>query len=101
SLVEPSAKIDEKYQSHVFSLKSGKTVNGMILEETPERIKVTENPLAKTPPVTIDRAEIEERTKSATSIMPKGLLDKLTSEEILDLIAYISARGDAKASVFQ
>ena len=101
SLLEPSAKIDEKYQSHIFLMKSGKTVSGMILEETPQRIKVTENPLAKAAPVTLDRSEIEERTKSATSIMPKGLLDKLTSEEILDLIAYIAARGDAKAAVFQ
>ena len=28
--------------------------------------------------------------------MPKGLLDKLTREEILDLVAYVAARGDAK-----
>ncbi len=33
--------------------------------------------------------------------MPKGLLDKLTREEILDLIAYIAARGDAKSPLFQ
>jgi hypothetical protein len=26
--------------------------------------------------------------------MPKGLLDKLSREEILDLIAYVMARGD-------
>ena len=32
--------------------------------------------------------------------MPKGLLDKLTSEEILDLIAYIAARGDSRATFF-
>jgi putative heme-binding domain-containing protein len=101
SLLEPSAKIDEKYQTHVFSTKSGKVVTGMILEETPERIKVIENPLAKTAPVFLDRAEIDERSKSPASIMPKGLLDKLTSEEILDLIAYIAARGDAKAPLFQ
>jgi hypothetical protein len=73
----------------------------MILEETPARIKVIENPLLKTVPVALDRAEIEERSKSPNSIMPKGLLDKLTREEILDLIAYIAARGDAKAPVFQ
>ena len=51
SLLEPSAKIDEKYQTHVFTTKAGKVVTGMILEETPERIKVIENPLAKTEPV--------------------------------------------------
>ena len=33
--------------------------------------------------------------------MPKGLLDKLTREEILDLVAYIVARGDPKHKLFQ
>ena len=97
SLLEPSARIDEKYQTHVFSTKSGNVVTGMILEETPQRIKVVENPLARTTPVFLDRSDIEDRSRSQTSIMPKGLLDKLTREEILDLIAYIAARGDARA----
>jgi len=101
SLLEPSAKIDEKYSTHVFATKSGKSVTGMILEENAERIKLIENPLAKTAPVLLDRADIEEHSKSPTSIMPKGLLDKLTKEEILDLIAYIAARGDARAPLFQ
>jgi putative heme-binding domain-containing protein len=100
SLVEPSAKIDEKYQTHIFITRSGRGVTGMILEETPQRIKVIENPLAKTAPVLLERADIEERSKSPTSIMPKGVLDKLTKEEILDLIAYIAAKGDAKAPLF-
>jgi hypothetical protein len=33
--------------------------------------------------------------------MPKGLLDKLTREEILDLLAYIVARGDPHHRLFQ
>ena len=35
------------------------------------------------------------------SIMPKGLLDKLTREEIVDLVAYVASRGDERAKVFQ
>ncbi len=100
SLIEPSAKVEEKYQTHIFTTKAGTVVTGMILEENPRQIKVIENPLAKTVPVILDRAEIEERSKSPSSIMPKGLLDKLTREEILDLIAYIAARGDSRAAVF-
>jgi hypothetical protein len=46
-------------------------------------------------------AEIAERTKSPTSIMPKGLLDKLTREEILDLVAYVVAGGNAQHPAFQ
>ena len=33
--------------------------------------------------------------------MPKGLLDKLTREEVLDLLAYVVSRGDAKNKMFQ
>ena len=33
--------------------------------------------------------------------MPKGLLDKLTREEILDLLAYIAAGGDPEHAVFK
>jgi hypothetical protein len=51
--------------------------------------------------VTINKADIEEKKVLPTSLMPKGLLDKLTREEILDLLAYIWAKGDPKNPVFQ
>ncbi len=100
-VLEPSFRIDDKYRTFVFELNSGKSVTGMILEETPTTVKVIENPLAKTQPVVLKKTDVAERTKSPTSIMPKGLLDKLTREEILDLVAYIAARGDPKHKLFQ
>jgi hypothetical protein len=33
--------------------------------------------------------------------MPKGLLDKLTRDEVLDLMAYIVAKGDRKHPAFK
>ena len=45
--------------------------------------------------------EIAQRTKSTTSIMPKGLLDKLSRDEILDLIAYVIARGNEHDKLFE
>jgi putative heme-binding domain-containing protein len=100
-VLDPSAKINEKFQTWIFQTESGQVVTGLVVEETPEVVKIIENPLAKNEPVVLRVAEIEERQKSPTSIMPKGLLDKLTREEILDLMAYISARGDRNAAVFQ
>jgi putative heme-binding domain-containing protein len=100
-ILEPSFRINEKYQTYIFELKSGKTLTGLILQETPEEVKVIENPLAKAQPVVLKKSEIEERVKSPTSIMPKGLLDKLNREEILDLVAYIAARGDPRHKLFQ
>jgi putative heme-binding domain-containing protein len=101
SVVTPSEKIDEKFQSYVFELNSGKVVTGMILEETPDTVEVIENPLLKTQPLVIPTRSIESRQKSSKSIMPEGLISKLTREEILDLIAYVFARGDEKNELFQ
>ena len=32
--------------------------------------------------------------------MPKGLLDKLTRDEVLDLVAYVTARGEESSALF-
>ena len=100
SVLEPSKEIAEKFNSYTFILDSGKIVTGMIVEENASQVKVLVDPLAKGEPAIIQKSEIEERKKSTTSIMPQGLLNKLTREEILDLIAYIYAGGDKNHALF-
>lgn len=101
SLLDPSNKIDEKYQTYQILTEDGQALTGMILKETADSIELIENPLAKADPVVISKDEIMERKKSPVSIMPKGLLDKLTREEILDLMAFLVARGNEKHELFQ
>jgi putative heme-binding domain-containing protein len=100
-IVEPSLRINEKYQTFRFETTKGKVFTGLILQETPKIVKIIENPLAKAEPVVLKQSEIAERKKMPTSIMPKGLLDKLTREEILDLIAYVASHGNPKHKMFQ
>jgi putative heme-binding domain-containing protein len=100
-IIEPSFRINEKYYSYSFELTSGKVITGLILKETPKVVEVIENPLAKSKPVVIKKSDIDKRTKSPTSIMPKGLLDRLTREEILDLVAYVVAGGKRGHSLFK
>jgi putative heme-binding domain-containing protein len=100
-ILDPSAKINEKFQTYTFETKAGKVITGLVLEENKNTIRVIENPLLKAGPIVLQVSEIAERQKSATSIMPKGLFDKLTLEEILDLLAYVSARGNPKSPLFE
>ena len=100
SILEPSKEINEKFQSHIFVMDSGKVVTGMIVSETPTEVKVLVDPLSKGEPAVLLVSEIEERRKSPTSIMPQGLLSKLTREEIIDLLAYVYAKGDKKHELF-
>jgi putative heme-binding domain-containing protein len=101
-ILEPSLKIDDKYRSWTFELSSGKSITGMILEETPAVVKVIENPLVPmAKPVVIKKENIDQRKKSETSLMPKGLLDKLTLEEVLDLMAYVVSGANPKHRAFE
>lgn len=100
NILEPSAAVNEKYASTILELDSGEVVTGVVVEETPEALKLVENPLAKSAPRSVSKAEILARKKSPTSIMPLGLVDRLTREEILDLIAYLAARGNPHHPLF-
>jgi putative heme-binding domain-containing protein len=99
-VLEPSKRINEKFQSTTFTLSSGRTITGLMISETPDAYLVVDNPLAKGKPLVVRKAEVDEQIKSKVSLMPKGLLDKLSREEVLDLIAYIVARGDRHNPIF-
>jgi putative heme-binding domain-containing protein len=99
-MLDPSAIINEKYQTYILTLESGRSLTGLIIDDTIDGVKVIENPLTKAEPVVLKPREIAERERAAVSIMPKGLLDKLSREEILDLVAYVAARGNEKHPLF-
>ena len=44
--------------------------------------------------------DIAEQQVSLVSLMPKDLLKTLNQDEVLDLLAYLLSRGDAKNAMF-
>lgn len=100
-VVMPSAEIHPDYQTYVFELNSGQTVTGLIVAAGVGSLRVLENPLVSTQPLPIRLDQIANRTASQTSMMPEGLLDKLTRQEILDLIAYVRARGNDQDPIYR
>lgn len=101
SILDPSKDIEKKFQSYTFLLDSGKVITGMIVAENDQQVSVVIDPLAKDKPTVLERDEIEETIKSPVSLMPEGLLNKLSREEILDLVAYVYAGGNAKHKLFE
>jgi len=99
-ILEPSLRIDEKYRSTTILSDDGRSLTGLVVEETPTEVALVENPVLKAAPIRIRKDSIDERVASPVSIMPKGLLDKLTRDEILDLVAYVAARGDEASALF-
>jgi len=99
-ILEPSLRIEEKYRSTTILTDDGRSLTGLVVEETPTEVALVENPVLKAAPIRIRKDSIDERVASPVSIMPKGLLDKLTRDEVLDLVAYVAARGDEASALF-
>ena len=64
-------------------------------------MKLIDNPSAPDKITVVLKTDIEERTPSEVSIMPKGVLNKLTREEIFDLLAYVLGGGDKENAMFK
>jgi putative heme-binding domain-containing protein len=100
-VLDPSLKIDDRYATYRIVLNDDTVITGVIVEEKDGVLKVIENPLASAKPREIKATDVVEKKKVATSMMPKGLLDKMTKDEILDLLAYVQSKGDPKHKLFQ
>ena len=101
SIIEPSKVISDQYQSTTIFKKDGDDVSGRLLEETKDHVVMLPNMLKPQETVTIPLSEIASRRVSKLSAMPAGLVNQLTQEEILDLLAYIESMGKPKAKNFK
>jgi len=102
SIIEPSKEIKDKFRSYLVVTDAGRQYTGMILEKTPTHIRLASNPLGKAAhkPIEIPVGSIELTRPLAISLMPEKLVNTLSREEILDLVAYIEARGRSDHRVY-
>jgi putative heme-binding domain-containing protein len=85
NLIDPNALVGKNYQMTLVTLDDGRVVSGVIdaENETMVTLKTTSGKM------TIAREDIEDLTTSEVSMMPEGQLEKLSFEELRDLVAYL------------
>ncbi|MBI3878319.1 MAG: hypothetical protein HY300_20545, partial [Verrucomicrobia bacterium] len=49
----------------------------------------------------VKKADIKERVPQKSSLMPLGLPNLLTKEQILDLLAYVESGGESQTAAHQ
>jgi putative heme-binding domain-containing protein len=99
STIEPSKVISEQYQNIAIVRKNGDPVIGRLLEETDAKV-VIQPDLLKPDKVEVKKSDIARRVPSKLSPMPEGLVNVLTQEELLDLLAYMESGGRRDHPVF-
>lgn len=100
SIIEPSKVISEQFQNTDVRLKDGDVVSGRILEDKPDHLVVLPDALKPDNKVTVKRADIKSVAPSKLSPMPEGLVNILSKDEILDMIAYMESGGNKNHAVF-
>ena len=101
SIVEPSKQISDQYEATQFVTVDGKVIVGRIANLSGNSYRVITDMMNPGNMTNVDRDSIEEMVPSKTSMMPKGLLDTLNEEELLDLMAYLLSRGDRENPMFK
>ena len=97
----PSKSVSDQYQAVTIATTDGRVVTGRIVNLNGDNIMVNTDMLDPNLMVNINRNQVEATKPSLVSMMPEGLLNTLTEDEILDLMAYVLSRGDRSAKMFK
>src|SRR5207249_2765473 len=88
AIVFPSASFVRSYEPWLVATKNGKIHNGILRKDAPDEIVLATGANEE---VRIARDDIEEMQPSKVSVMPAGLDQQLTPQELVDLVTFLKA----------
>jgi len=88
NIISPSSVVPNQYKISTILLESGQVLNGVVITKTDKSVTVqTEKEL-----LNLDADSIELIKPSAFSLMPNGLIEKFSEEQIRDLFGYLQSK---------
>ncbi len=90
AILEPQVEVKEGFMSWNLTLRNGEEVQGRIESSSPQEIVLLD--AATRRPLRLARSEIQSQTQ-AGSIMPAGLVDRLSEADFRDLLRYLGGLG--------
>jgi putative membrane-bound dehydrogenase-like protein len=85
NIADPSAVLSADYRLTTLSLKDGRSLSGVVAAESNRSLRLRQ----LTGELTVNKDEIAVREAASLSMMPDGLLQALSEEQVRDLIAYL------------
>ncbi len=90
SILKPNAKIAQGFESQFFKLKSGEEIEGFVVREGGDSVSVRTLAGVTTE---IEKGSLDRRERRETSIMPEGLMNAGTADDLAALLAYLESTG--------
>jgi putative membrane-bound dehydrogenase-like protein len=96
SLLTPDKAIADQFVQYTIEMKAGVVMTGLVVEETAAHVVLRD---ANGKDTKLAVTDIENRAKSAKSIMPDNLASFLTEEELVDVVAYLATLKSPALSI--
>ena len=100
SILDPDKVISDQYAAIVVQTVDGKVITGRLVNQGGGKIMMNTNMLDPGALEQIKRVDIDDLKPASVSMMPKGLLDTLHEDEVLDLMAFLLSRGNRNDRMF-
>jgi putative heme-binding domain-containing protein len=88
SIVKPSAKIAQGFEPQKIATVDGRTYEGFVVRESGDEVELRD---AQGGAIVLPKQEIDERARGQVSVMPVGLVDPLTVQDLASLLAYLES----------
>jgi len=88
AIVYPSASFVRSYEPFIVSTRGGDDFSGVLRKDAADEVILGTGPNAD---VRIARTDIEQMRPGKVSVMPQGLNEQLTQQELADLLAFLKA----------
>ena len=100
AIVDPSKEISDQYQATQFLTEDDQIITGRVANLNGKTLQVVTNMFAPGDFTAVQVDEIVQRKPSTASMMPSGLLDTFTPEEVSQILAYLKSGGKPNHEVY-
>jgi len=100
SIIDPGKEISDQYGASNFNLKDGAVVSGRVMNMKGNTYWVNTDMMTPSTITNVKAEDIGSIEPSPVSMMPAGLINMMTKEDILDLLAYLISGGDPEHELF-
>ncbi len=88
SIVYPSSSFVRSFEPIIVTTRDGEQYNGVLRKDAPDEIVLATGPDTE---ARVPRVDIEEMRPGNISIMPAGLADQLSTQELSDLVGFLKS----------
>ncbi len=92
NVFDPSLVIGRDYRAMTVITDEGQVFTGLLVEDSPQRVMLK---LAGGKLTAIARSEVDELVVARLSLMPEGIEQQLSDQEMVDLVAFLMADAPA------